>query len=82
MRPILINATKRGTMMNELVVGDFLGQAVSAPSLAEQSRIGALFQKLDSLITLHQREGRACSVCWLRLALGASCRFVSVSALG
>ncbi len=57
MRPILINATKRGTMMNELVVGDFLGQAVSAPSLAEQSRIGALFQKLDSLITLHQREG-------------------------
>ena len=56
MRPILINATKRGTMMNELVVGDFLGQAVSAPSLAEQSRIGALFQKLDSLITLHQRE--------------------------
>ncbi len=27
------------------------------PSLSEQSRIGALFQKLDSLITLHQREG-------------------------
>ena len=51
-------------------------------SKKEQQQIGALFQKLDSLITLHQREGRACSVCWLRLALGASCRFVSVSALG
>ena len=51
-------------------------------SKKEQQQIGALFQKLDSLITLHQREGRARSVCWLRLALGASCRFVSVSALG
>ena len=29
---------------------------VSIPSLLEQSRIGALFSKLDSLIALHQRE--------------------------
>ncbi len=29
---------------------------VPLPSLSEQSRIGALFQKLDSLIILHQRE--------------------------
>ncbi|MEY8339673.1 restriction endonuclease subunit S [Adlercreutzia muris] len=29
---------------------------LALPSGEEQSRIGALFQKLDSLITLHQRE--------------------------
>ena len=52
------------------------------PNKHEQHRIGSFLRDLDSLITLHQREGRACSVCWLRLALGASCRFVSVSALG
>ena len=29
------------------------------PALSEQARIGSLFRKLDSLITLHQREGLA-----------------------
>ena len=29
---------------------------ITAPAIEEQSRIGALFQKLDSLIALHQRE--------------------------
>ena len=56
MRPILIRATKLGTMMNELVVSDFLDQSIPVPSLPEQHKIGALFAKLDSLITLHQRE--------------------------
>ena len=30
---------------------------VPCPRIEEQKQIGALFQKLDSLITLHQREG-------------------------
>ena len=29
---------------------------VATPAFSEQQKIGALFQKLDSLITLHQRE--------------------------
>ncbi|WP_349826176.1 restriction endonuclease subunit S [Bifidobacterium pseudocatenulatum] len=56
MRPILVNSTKSGTMMNELVVEDFLEQEILVPSLPEQRRIGAFFDRLDSLITLHQRK--------------------------
>ena len=56
MRPILVNSTKSGTMMNELVVEDFLKQEILVPSLPEQRRIGAFFDHLDSLITLHQRK--------------------------
>ena len=56
MRPILVNSTKSGTMMNELVVEDFLKQEILVPSLPEQRRIGAFFDRLDSLITLHQRK--------------------------
>ena len=56
MRPILVNSTKSGTMMNELVVKDFLEQEILVPSLPEQRRIGAFFDHLDSLITLHQRK--------------------------
>ena len=43
-------------MMNELVVEDFLKQEILVPSLPEQRRIGAFFDRLDSLITLHQRK--------------------------
>ena len=43
-------------MMNELVVKDFLEQEILVPSLPEQRRIGAFFDRLDSLITLHQRK--------------------------
>ena len=56
LRPILVNSTKSGTMMNELVVEDFLKQEILVPSLPEQRRIGAFFDRLDSLITLHQRK--------------------------
>ena len=56
MRPILVNSTKSGTMMNELVVKDFLEQEILVPSLEEQRQIGAFFDRLDSLITLHQRK--------------------------
>ena len=56
MRRVLANATKSGTMMNELVADDLVKESILVPSLAEQSRIGALFSSLDSLIALHQRE--------------------------
>ena len=62
MRPILVNSTKSGTMMNELVVKDFLEQEILVPSLPEQRRIGAFFDRLDSLITLHQRKYDGCTL--------------------
>lgn len=43
-------------MMHELMSADFRAGFVRAPSLAEQVRIGALFARLGSLITLRQRE--------------------------
>ena len=61
MRPILVNSTKSGTMMNELVVEDFLKQEILVPPLPEQCRIGAFFDRLDSLITLHQRKYDGCA---------------------
>lgn len=56
MKDALTRATKASTMMHELVSADFLEQTTYAPSLPEQRQIGALFARLDSLITLHQRE--------------------------
>jgi type I restriction enzyme S subunit len=56
MRDALTRATKASTMMHELVSADFLEQITYAPSLPEQRQIGALFARLDSLITLHQRK--------------------------
>ena len=56
MRPILVKATKSGTMMNELVPDDLMRESVLVPSLAEQEVIGGSLSQLDSLITLHQRE--------------------------
>ena len=56
MRPVLVNATKSGTMMNELVVDDLMEESVLVPDLAEQEAIGLLFSHLDNLITLHQRK--------------------------
>ena len=54
---VCLNSTKRGTLMNELVVNNLFEQAVSIPSsFPEQRAIGSLFSRLDSLITLHQRE--------------------------
>lgn len=56
MRYPIVNSTKLGTMMNELVVDDFLKQCVLVPSLEEQKKIGHFFQQLNNLVTLHQRE--------------------------
>ena len=55
--PIFLNSTKRGTLMNELVVPDLLKQSVMLPITdEEQIRIGNLFICINNLITLHQRE--------------------------
>ena len=56
MSRILINATKNGTMMNELVPNDLMKESIPVPNLSEQHKIGAFFSQLDSLITLHQRK--------------------------
>lgn len=55
MRRILVNSTKAGTMMNELVIPEFLNQTIMVPGENEQAVIGQYFTKLDHLITLHQR---------------------------
>ncbi|MBZ5998488.1 restriction endonuclease subunit S [Leuconostoc gasicomitatum] len=52
----IVNSTKLGTMMNELVMNDFLKQTILVPSIAEQEIIGSFFKQLDNLITLHQRK--------------------------
>ena len=56
MREKLVNSTKSGTMMNELVVEDFLNESILVPSLEEQREIGFVFKSLTNLITLHQRK--------------------------
>ena len=56
MGAILVRSTKASTMMHNLVAADFLKESMPVPTVPEQSLIGALFVKIDSLITLHQRE--------------------------
>jgi len=56
MKNILVNSTKSGTMMNELVVEEFLKEILLVPEEYEQQKIGIFFNHLDHLITLHQRK--------------------------
>lgn len=56
MRRILVNSTKAGTMMNELVIPEFLNQTIMVPSENEQAVIGQYFTNLDHLITLHHHK--------------------------
>ncbi len=56
MGAILVRSTKASTMMHNLVAADFLKESMPVPTVPEQSLIGSLFAKLDSLITLHQRK--------------------------
>ena len=58
MRAALVNATKSGTMMNELVVDDLMKESILVPQLGEQEVIGTFFSQLDHLITLHQRNAQ------------------------
>ena len=62
MRPVLVNATKSGTMMNELVPADLMRESILVPVLYEQEAIGRFFKQLDDLITLHQRKCQHCSL--------------------
>lgn len=55
-RRILVKSTKAGTMMNELVIPEFLNQTIMVPSKNEQAVIGQYFASLDNLINLHQRK--------------------------
>ena len=56
MKNILVNSTKSGTMMNELVVEEFLKEILLVPEEYEQQKIGIFFNRLDHLITLHQSK--------------------------
>ena len=56
MKKILVNSTKSGTMMNELVVEEFLKEILLVPKKHEQQKIGRFFYGIDHLITLHQLE--------------------------
>ncbi|PKX61709.1 restriction endonuclease subunit S [Latilactobacillus sakei] len=56
MRTILVKSTKQGTMMNELVVTDFLKQGIKVPEKSEQKIIGIFLTRLDHTITLQQNE--------------------------
>ena len=67
MRNVLVNSTKAGTMMNELVVDEFLNSSILVPSEGEQTYIGNALTTFDNLITLHQRK--------LERRLFSRCRF-------
>ena len=56
MKKILVNSTKSGTMMNELVVEEFLKEVLLVPEEYEQQKMGVFFNCLDHLITLHQSK--------------------------
>ena len=56
MQSILSRATKASTMMNDLVVKDFLKEIFFVPSVVEQACIGKTLKSLDHLITLHQSK--------------------------
>ena len=56
MQRILARSTKASTMMHDLVTNDFLNETFLVPSGKEQKQIGAFLNKLDNIITLHQRK--------------------------
>lgn len=56
MQRILARSTKASTMMHDLVTNDFLNETFLVPSVKQQKQIGAFLNKLDNIITLHQRK--------------------------
>lgn len=50
MRNILVRSTKKGTMMHELVIPDFLKQSIMVPSLPEQQKIAEFLSTIDTVI--------------------------------
>ena len=55
-KELLLKFGKVGTTVESINFSEMKSMALPMPSTTEQSRIGALFAKLDSLIALHQRE--------------------------
>lgn len=53
---IMTRCTKASTMMTNLVAKDFLNEDILIPTIEEQSKIGECIDKIDYLITLHQRK--------------------------
>lgn len=47
--------TSSGNSSNKLATKDLMRQSIFVPKVIEQKKIGALFQKLDYLITVNQR---------------------------
>ena len=45
-----------GSTIKRLYNDNILNTAITLPSVEEQQKIGAYFENLDNLITLHQRE--------------------------
>lgn len=56
MRQILVRATKKGTMMHELVYDDFYKQIIKVPSIPEQKKIADCLTSLDDVINQIQAE--------------------------
>lgn len=56
MRPVLVRCTKASTMMNDLVIKDFLEESILVPEIEEQRKIGATLAEIDLLISLQQQE--------------------------
>lgn len=56
MSKILRRCTKSSRMMTNIVTNDFLDESIRVPTIKEQNKIGLFLQKVDSLITLHQRK--------------------------
>lgn len=53
---IMTRCTKASTMMTNLVAKDFLNEDILISTIEEQSKIGECIDKIDHLITLHQRK--------------------------
>ena len=56
MQKKLVHSTKKGTMMHELVVDEFLKQEILVPPEKEQQHIGCLLKFLSKVISLQQRK--------------------------
>ena len=74
MRKVLVASTKAGTMMNELVIDEFLKSSVLVPSIEEQTRIGGILKNIDNLITLHQSKLKSLKFIY-KIFLGNSVSF-------
>ena len=53
---ILSRCTKSSTMMNDIVVDDFLKESILVPSYGEQIEIGKILTSLDRQISLQSQR--------------------------